>query len=66
MLIPMFPLAVIGDLVNLLCPFIDAVVFNALILVDIVRRDKFDVGFVVVAAAAVGFIGVDGDLFELL
>lgn len=60
MLIPMFPLAVIGDLVNLLCPFIDAVVFNALILVDIVRRDKF------VVAAAVGFISVDGDLFELL
>lgn len=65
MLIPMFPLAVSGDLVNLLCPFIDAVVFNALILVDIVRRDKFDVGLVVVAAA-VGFIVVDGDLFELL
>lgn len=57
-LIPvLFPLAVIGDLVNLLCPFIDAVVvFNALILVDIARRDRIDVGFIV----------VDGDLLELL
>lgn len=58
----MFPLAVIGDLVNLLCPFIDAVVFNALILVDIVRRYKFDV----VVGFIVGFIVVDGDLLELL